>query len=85
MELSKTIHGYFRCSGNKLEQPGLHFIIKILHSLPEPDDDIVIGGVAISINRVLTPVINTDLSKTTKKVLEGREGGGEERERERDE
>ena len=66
----------------------MHFIVKVLHCLPEPYNDIVVGGVAIGIHCVLTPVINTDLRQSTEEILEGERGGererGRERERERD-
>ena len=65
----------------------MHLIVKVFHCLPEPNDDTVVGSVAIGIDCVLTPILNADLSKTTKEVLEerGRERGwGGERERERE-
>ena len=79
LKLAKTVHGYFGRSSDKLQQPGLHFVVKVLHRLPEPNDDIIIGSVAVSVDGVLTPVVNADLSKTTEQVLDGRgrEGEGE--------
>ena len=85
LELAKTVHGYFGCSSDKLQQPGLHFVVKVLHRLPEPNNDIIVGSVAVSVDGVLTPVVNADLSKTTEKVLDGRgreREGGREGERE---
>ena len=33
LQLSKPIHGHARCPRHKLQQPGPHFIIHVLHSL----------------------------------------------------
>ena len=44
--------------------------------LPEPDNDIISGSVAIGIDCEPSPVIHIDLCQTTQQVLEGGGGGG---------
>ena len=44
--------------------------------LPEPDNDVISGSVAIGIDCVPSPVIHIDLCQTTQQVLDGGGGGG---------
>ena len=43
--------------------------LSMMSYLPKPHNDIISSLVAICINRILSPVLNIDLSKTTQEIL----------------
>ena len=69
LQLCKAIHGHSRRPSDELQQPTSHFIIKVLHDLPEPDNDIIRRGVASTVVCVFSPVINIYLCESTEKVF----------------
>lgn len=70
VEFGKAVHGHSGGPRHKLQQADTLLRIHQEHRLPEPEDDGVVGAVAVLVLGVLSPVVHIHISQTTHQQLE---------------